>query len=378
MKKQIDLLIFAKSIDGGTGKFVDDLYKNLSSFFNIYVVCLEKPQYRKNFLKNGVFFHPVGFFPLKYKLNLKNIICFIWEIFKLKNVLSSSHSSVVLSVDLHCNLLALINKLLFCPKLKVINTTHINLTETIKSKSSHFLNLLLIKTVGFFYNRSDVLISISKGVAQNLRTSFLIKKPIKVVYYGISSIENLNRKYINDKNIIISIGRLVEQKNFQLLIKTYYHVQKILPNSILIIIGDGPMKQKLINLINTLKLNKKVRILGWKNNVEQYLQKSGVFVLSSKREGLSYVILEAMKNGLPVISTTCYSGPSEILENGRYGILVPVGDEKKLAKEIVALLTNEKKYNYYAQKALERSRYFSENRMLNYYKELIYDLVNSP
>ncbi len=82
-----------------------------------------------------------------------------------------------------------------------------------------------------------------------------------------------------------------------------------------------------------------------------------------------------MSQGLPVISTNSLFGPSEVLDNGKYGIFVPIGDEKKMANAILRLLTSKKKREYYARKSLERVRFFSEEKMLRKYIELIKDLL---
>jgi glycosyltransferase involved in cell wall biosynthesis len=127
--------------------------------------------------------------------------------------------------------------------------------------------------------------------------------------------------------------------------------------------------------VSRLGLSRKISFLGWVKNISPYLKKSDIFVLSSKREGFGYVLIEAMSQGKPVISTNTPYGPSEILDNGKYGILVPMGDEEAMKRAILKLLTDKKKYHYYAKKAFERSEFFSLDKMLRAYKKLIVGLI---
>ena len=105
-----------------------------------------------------------------------------------------------------------------------------------------------------------------------------------------------------------------------------------------------------------------------------YLRRSDVFVFSSKREGFGYVLLEAMSQGLPVISSNTPYGPSEILNNGKYGIIVPVGNVALLKKAILKLLIEDKVYKNYSKKSIERSIFFSKDKMINDYKKVLISL----
>ena len=112
----------------------------------------------------------------------------------------------------------------------------------------------------------------------------------------------------------------------------------------LIILGEGEQRTKLEALVQELGLNDDVSMPGFVDNPFAYMSKASVFVLSSLSEGFGNVLVEAMACGCPVVSTDCPGGPAEILENGKYGSLVPVGDVELLAKEIINIInfpTNE-------------------------------------
>ena len=101
------------------------------------------------------------------------------------------------------------------------------------------------------------------------------------------------------------------------------------------ILGEGEERSKLETLVQELGLEKEVSLPGFVDNPHKYMKRAAVFVLSSKWEGFGNVLVEAMALGTPVVSTNCPSGPAEILEGGKHGKLVPIGDERKLARAIL-------------------------------------------
>ena len=98
-------------------------------------------------------------------------------------------------------------------------------------------------------------------------------------------------------------------------------------------------KKKLLSLVNELELSEDVAILGFVENPYAYMAKSAIFVLSSAWEGFGNVVAEALAAGAPVVSTNCPSGPAEILDNGKYGELVSVGDSQGMAEAILRVLS---------------------------------------
>jgi glycosyltransferase involved in cell wall biosynthesis len=149
----------------------------------------------------------------------------------------------------------------------------------------------------------------------------------KVVHKWLSS----NKKY----KVIINVGRLHYQKNQKHLIRAFKNVHLKIPQSRLLIIGEGPEKKKLISLANDLGIEKYIDILSFVNNPYPYYSKSDIFVLTSRWEGFGNVIVEAMASRVPVISVDCPGGPSMILEDGIYGVLVGQRDVDLLSKSII-------------------------------------------
>ena len=199
-----------------------------------------------------------------------------------------------------------------------------------------------------FYNWADDIITVSQGVAQDLvEITNLPRSRIRVIYNPIVTPELLKRSQESPDHpwfkegeppVILGVGRLEPQKDFPTLIHAFARVRQTQPTR-LIILGSGKEKSKLNALIRELGLQDDVALLGFVNNPYAYIAKAALFTLSSAWEGLPTVIIEAMALGTPVVSTNCESGPAEILANGKYGSLVPVGDSKAMAEAILSVLS---------------------------------------
>lgn len=141
---------------------------------------------------------------------------------------------------------------------------------------------------------------------------------------------------------IVSVGRLVGQKNHRVLIEAFSKVCQEYNEYRLVIWGDGPMRIELKNQIHSLNLDEKVFLPGNTYDVFHEIENSSVFVLSSDFEGMPNSLIEAMAMGLPCISTDCpCGGPRELIKDGENGLLVPVGDAEGIAAAIKRILSND-------------------------------------
>jgi glycosyltransferase involved in cell wall biosynthesis len=137
--------------------------------------------------------------------------------------------------------------------------------------------------------------------------------------------------------LILGAGRLDAQKDFATLIKAFARVREDRPCRLLIA-GDGPQRSALETLVNDLALRNDILLPGHLADLPAWMRQAALFVLSSAWEGFGNVLVEAMAIGTPVVSTDCRCGPREILQNGRWGPLVEVGDDAALARAMVATL----------------------------------------
>jgi glycosyltransferase involved in cell wall biosynthesis len=126
---------------------------------------------------------------------------------------------------------------------------------------------------------------------------------------------------------------LTKQKDFPILIEAFKIVRENRPVK-LIVLGEGAERIRLQELIKEYGFDEDVDLPGFVENPYSYMKCADLLVLSSRYEGFGNVIVEAMAAGTPVVSTNCPSGPAEILENGKFGYLVPVGNVTLLAEAI--------------------------------------------
>jgi glycosyltransferase involved in cell wall biosynthesis len=137
--------------------------------------------------------------------------------------------------------------------------------------------------------------------------------------------------------VIVGAGRLQRQKDFPTLIRAFGLVRGEHPCR-LIILGDGSGRSRLEGLAAELDLDADVDMPGFQANPYPFMARADLFVLSSAWEGSPNVLTEAMALGTPVVSTDCPSGPHELLDGGRFGPLVPVGDPQALARAMIETL----------------------------------------
>jgi glycosyltransferase involved in cell wall biosynthesis len=198
-----------------------------------------------------------------------------------------------------------------------------------------------------FYKHADKIVAVSQGVAEDLRTitglpgSMFPVVPNPVITQRIFTLakEPQPHHWFEEPEIkiIIGIGRLTHQKDFQTLIKAFGSVKKT-RDCRLIILGEGRQRDQLDALAVSLGIEKSLHMPGFVTNPYSWLSRCSLFVLSSRWEGSPNVLKEALALGIPVVSTDCPSGPREILCDGRFGTLVPVGDHKTMAEAILQTL----------------------------------------
>lgn len=200
-------------------------------------------------------------------------------------------------------------------------------------------NRLLIHLL---YKRANLLLANSKASCIELENHFktkaiFIPNMIDLENIRLKSKEGLEEDF-NEKSFILNIGRLDEGKNHLLLIKAYKALNTKLS---LLIIGDGPLKNELLQALLKLGLEKRVFLLGLKDNVYKYLARARLFVCTSEYEGFSNVLIEALASDCFIVSTEHENGAKELINSKKLGFLSPIGDEKALIKNIKLALKEE-------------------------------------
>ena len=160
-------------------------------------------------------------------------------------------------------------------------------------------------------------------------------------------------KALLNQNYILQVGRLFDYKNNEAMIEIYAQLKQKGIQEKLYIIGNGPQGESLQERINSLGLQEDCLLLGHKDNPFVFMKHAKLFTHTSRAEGLAMVLLESMICGTPVVSMDCPVGPKDVLENGKYGALVPLDDNAQFADVVYELLTHEEKRQAYIEKLPE-------------------------
>ncbi len=293
----------------------------------------------------------------------------------LVRYLCRERPQAMLSALNHANIVAIWAKLLARVQTRLVVAEHNTLSRSTQNASSVRVKLLpfLIKT---FYPYADAVVAVSRGVAEDLvTTTKLPMEKIKVIYNPVitpelfaKAEEPLDHPWFRpgEPPVVLGVGRLTQQKDFPTLIRAFALVRKERPAR-LMILGEGEERPKLEALVRELRLEEDVALPGFVDNPYKYMKRAAVFVLSSLWEGLPTVLIEAMALGTPVVATDCPSGPAEILENGKWGHLVPVGEPLHLARAILKILQDDV---YISPPKVAWKRFSKDNAVIAYLQVL--------
>lgn len=194
-------------------------------------------------------------------------------------------------------------------------------------------------------------------------------------FKNISTIYNISPFLIPDKleernKEIIAVGRLTYQKNFQALFQAWQQIQFQVDNWSLNVYGTGEDFEELDNMIKENRLSN-VQLMGQANQIEQIYQKSSLFVMSSRFEGLPMVLIEAQTFGLPIISFDCPHGPAEVIHHQKNGLLVENQNVTALADAMLSLMQNDELREKYSIQALADAERFQQSKILTLWQNLL-------
>jgi len=196
----------------------------------------------------------------------------------------------------------------------------------------------------------DVVVTQGTGGAELLRDRG-VASDVHVVTGGIDSQEFLPASAAPDLDMLL-VGRLVEIKRIDVFLRVVARVRRQVPAVRAAIVGDGPLRAELERLSSELGLNENVRFAGHRQDVKSWLRRSSVFLLTSRSEGLSLAMIEAMLCGLPAVVSDV-GDLADLVEHGVNGYLVPVGSVDDFAAHVVELLTNTDKRRRFSTAARE-------------------------
>lgn len=304
-------------------------------------------------------------------------------IFPLQETLNSGCYDFVMVAQWPLTIATYIAFLFSTSKAKIIFTEHTNLSASREDELGVPLFFLKL-SIYIFYRFADCIIAVSKGIRDDLyKLGVKNKNKISVIYNPVSQ-EGYTPQKIGPKDIsnlwkddypikLLAVGSLKKQKNFPNLIKAFSK----LPNakksiSQLTILGDGIEKTEIQKLILDLNLQDQIILRGFQLDPRPWFDSADLFILSSSWEGFGNVLVEAMQSSVPIVSTDCQSGPREILENGKYGVLVEPNNPGALAEGILNALNKD----HDKQALFQRSQEFTTKKASNQYITILKKLAH--
>lgn len=265
----------------------------------------------------------------------------------LRSYLRRADPDALLSALTRANVVALLACKTTATGTRVVVSERNHLSSTVANAGLRMKSLpwLVRRT----YPWADCVVPISQGVADDLASvSGLPRAEMRTIYNPVVN-DTLRRQaeepcphawFDEDAApVVLGVGSLTPQKDFPTLVRAFERVRRRREQPIrLMILGEGPERERLESLLNELDLADVAALPGFVDNPLPFMREAAVFVLSSAWEGFGNVVVESLLCGTPVVATDCPSGPAEILAGGKYGRLVPVGDEEALAQATAATL----------------------------------------
>ncbi len=252
----------------------------------------------------------------------------------------------LLSAKTHANLVAILARKIAAVQTRIVVSERSTLSTVIQ-KSRKWRWRFVLPLLRMVYPQADRIVTVSQGVADDISSCIGVSQERITTIYNPILTEHINTQatlpvshpWFQEEGIpiILGVGRLVPAKDFPTLLKAFAHLRATLPAR-LVILGEGRERSTLEKLATELGIDSDLSLPGFSDNPYAFMSRANAFVLSSMLEGLPNALIEALACGCPVVSTNCRSGPQEILDNGAFGPLVPVGDDMALAQAIIQTL----------------------------------------
>jgi glycosyltransferase involved in cell wall biosynthesis len=306
-------------------------------------------------------------------------------VFRLRRVLRQEQPEVAVGMGGITNWALILASKLTPGKTAIIIGEHgTGALEVRKDRATSNLIGLLNK---FLYPLADRIVSISDGVREYLvqdlklpeQKIVSITNPVDAKRIQQLSQEAVDHPWLvrKDKPVILWVGRVEFLKGLPCMISAFELVLRQI-DARLIIVGEGSEQAAIRNLVEQRGLEEKVHFAGYQKNPYRYMPRADVFVFSSLGgEAFGLVLAEAMACGLPVVATDCVAGPREVLQNGRCGVLVPVGDEKALARGILSVLTDSQLREQLVSAGMQRAADFEPSRIVASYERLFREVSSN-
>ena len=257
-----------------------------------------------------------------------------------RRYLKQSKANGVLSFMTGYNVIAAFASLGIDTAVVVSEQTSLSVRNKGWSDWQRFVSPLMVPA----YRRVRAVVTVSRQMLEEFRAAGVpperlvwIPNPVADSLVEYTSDASTSKPGGASADVVVGVGRLTVQKDFETLIRAFDVVRRTW-NARLLILGEGPERGRLESLVSELEIEEKVDMPGFVHPPWPLMAQASVLAMSSRWEGWPNVLMEALALGVPVVSTDCPTGPAEILDNGRFGRLVPVRDAAALAEAIIDTL----------------------------------------
>lgn len=297
----------------------------------------------------------------------------LWAVPRLARYLSRERPSALLSALDHANVGALLARSISMSRARCVISMR-SMPRTVYGETGSFRARVLVRLMKATYPFADGIVANSRAVASDLAALLGSDRNISVIYnpVNVTRIEQLSREEVrhpwadpDGPPVVLGVGSLTVLKNFQTLVRAFSAVRSR-HECRLVILGEGPERRKLETMLADLRLADDAYLPGFVGNPFAWMRVAKVFVSSSITEGCPNALMQALACGMPAVSTRCAGGAAEILEDGKWGRLVPVGDWEAMAEAIAAAL-GASDFPRGRSRALD----FEQNRIFRQYLELL-------
>jgi glycosyltransferase involved in cell wall biosynthesis len=264
---------------------------------------------------------------------------------KLAQYLRHNRPNALMATLEHANVVALVAGLLTGHQTRLV-IREANTPSASAKKAKGVSARSVVRLMRWLYPKADGIVAVSEGVASDLAAAFAIpEEKVSVILnpvltnrvFELAKAPSPHPWLEDDVPVILGVGRLTTQKDFPTLIRAFAKVRAQRPARLLIL-GEGQDQGDLEALASGLGVASDVHFAGFADNPFAYMARASVYVLSSVYEGLPNALIQAMALGTPAVATDCPSGPKEVLEDGRYGELVPMQNCDTMAAAILKTL----------------------------------------
>lgn len=340
---------------GGTEKVACQIMNGLTAQYDISVISLTH--------SSEEMFYPLNSEIKKVALfdsNPNGIKQYFSVVKRIRKYLKTNNIDILIDVDTILDMFSAtaVGGL----KTKLIAWEHFNFHETMGNK-------LRVPVRKYMTKHADCVVTLTKEDRKTYSDYFGDKLRVEQIYNPVEITQAQGEYDLNSKTII-SVGRLAKQKGFDMLVDVADKVLKEHTDWEWIILGEGDERENLEKKIAQKQIDN-LKLLGRVSNVSEYMQKSAIYVMTSRYEGFPLVLIEAKANKLPVVSFSCKTGPSELVQDGINGYLINCYDIQAMADRICELIDNNAVRQRYSDMALLDTEKMNYNAIIKQWIDLI-------